>query len=733
MGARTRFAATKSGGPPRAGLLGRLGAMLAAFFLASVSMLAMAPKVVGAVTIPVSTTVDELNSDGDCSLREAIEAANTDTAVDACPPGSAGDTVTLPGGTYTLTIPGQHTGNATGDLNVLQETHLVGAGSASTIIDGGGIDRVLHFNWPAISSSISGVTITNGRIEDHGGGLFIGSDLMTINDSVITGNVASGMDHSIGCGCASSGGGVFVYSSSTPFNASTTFNNTTVSNNQSPSGGGIGIGAGSVTFNNGSLSENTSDGSGGGIFQDWRSGEPIIVTSSLVTGNVAHGGGGGLSCGNCQVTGSEVSNNTAFPVIQPWGPEFGNGGGVEGRVTVDSSYIHGNRAEFGVGGGLSCSECWISNSRITGNTAAESGGGAAGVVSIYVTDTTVSGNVAGNNGGGLAGKVTVERSSITGNNASGTSSSPFEPGPGWGGGLFAAGTITNSTISGNTALRGAGGVAGIQYIVDNNLPTEHYVPLRISNSTISFNAPDGVGNVHNGQLQLPSELSHTIVAQNATEDCFTEIPPFISGLPPTSLGDNLAGDGSCGLSGPGDLQNTDPLLGPLSGNGGPTETHALLAGSPAIDAGSAACPPPATDQRGIIRPQGGACDIGAFEASSIYQFSGFISPVDNLPFSNSMKAGRAVPVKFSLGGDQGLAIFAPGYPKSQQITCSASALVDGIEQTVTAGASGLSYDATTDQYSYVWKTEKAWAGTCRQLVLKFSDSITVRRANFEFR
>jgi hypothetical protein len=115
-----------------------------------------------------------------------------------------------------------------------------------------------------------------------------------------------------------------------------------------------------------------------------------------------------------------------------------------------------------------------------------------------------------------------------------------------------------------------------------------------------------------------------------------------------------------------------------------------------------------------------------------YTFSGFSQPVDNLPTVNSVAAGRAVPVKFSLGGDQGLDIFEAGYPKSQTISCSSSATVDGIEQTVTAGGSGLTYDASSGQYTYVWKTDKAWAGSCRQLVLKLKDGST-QRANFQFK
>ncbi|HLF74887.1 MAG TPA: PxKF domain-containing protein [Anaerolineales bacterium] len=114
-----------------------------------------------------------------------------------------------------------------------------------------------------------------------------------------------------------------------------------------------------------------------------------------------------------------------------------------------------------------------------------------------------------------------------------------------------------------------------------------------------------------------------------------------------------------------------------------------------------------------------------------FNFSGFFQPVDNLPTLNKVKAGAAVPVKFSLGGDQGLAVFAAGYPLSTRIDCDSSSSQDAIEQTVTAGGSSLSYDPTTDTYTYVWKTDKSWAGTCRQLTVKLSDG-SEHIANFRF-
>ena len=121
---------------------------------------------------------------------------------------------------------------------------------------------------------------------------------------------------------------------------------------------------------------------------------------------------------------------------------------------------------------------------------------------------------------------------------------------------------------------------------------------------------------------------------------------------------------------------------------------------------------------------------GAFTVSGLFQ------PVDNLPVLNSVKAGSAIPVKFSLGANRGLNIFANGYPRSAQTACDSSAPIDAIEQTINAGGSSLSYDAKTNQYTYVWKTDKTWSaapgGPCRQLVLAFIDG-SFLRANFKFK
>jgi hypothetical protein len=132
---------------------------------------------------------------------------------------------------------------------------------------------------------------------------------------------------------------------------------------------------------------------------------------------------------------------------------------------------------------------------------------------------------------------------------------------------------------------------------------------------------------------------------------------------------------------------------------------------------------------------------GSFKVTVNFGWTGFFQPVDNPDTLNSVKAGSAVPVKFSLSGNQGLSIFASEivgtnttptpYPRSVTIPCDQTDPVDAIEATVTAGQSSLSYDSSLDQYNYVWKTDKSWAGTCRQLVVKLKDGTTIKQANFK--
>jgi hypothetical protein len=204
---------------------------------------------------------------------------------------------------------------------------------------------------------------------------------------------------------------------------------------------------------------------------------------------------------------------------------------------------------------------------------------------------------------------------------------------------------------------------------------------------------------------------------------------------------NLVGDTSCG-SDPQHFSTADPKLGPLADNGGPTQTMALLPGSPAIDTADnaicAAAPVNNLDQRGQTRPTDGnndsvaACDIGAYELAVLLPFTGFLAPVDNPPIVNAVNAGRAVPVKFSLGGNRGLNILAAGYPQSMQVACNSASPVDTVEQTSTAGTNSLSYDSTSNTYTYLWKTDKSWSNTCRLFTMRLIDG-TDHTAVFQFK
>jgi predicted outer membrane repeat protein len=216
---------------------------------------------------------------------------------------------------------------------------------------------------------------------------------------------------------------------------------------------------------------------------------------------------------------------------------------------------------------------------------------------ITITDCTISGNSTTGNGGGILADrtlLTVANSTISGNSA-GTSGGGISVSPGTIG-VDLDSSIVNSTISGNSAGTSGGGIG------DSNT-------LRVANCTITGNsAPSGGGIYDVGSV----EVSHTILNAGASgENIFNE------GGTITSDGYNLSSDDGGGyLTGPGDQINTDPLLGPLQNNGGPTFTHGLLPGSPAIDAGDPNfSPPPFNDQRGCSfdRVFNGRIDIGSFE------------------------------------------------------------------------------------------------------------------------
>ena len=276
----------------------------------------------------------------------------------------------------------------------------------------------------------------------------------------------------------------------------------------------------------------------------------------------------------------------------------GQGGGVEnqGPLTLTDVVVSNSVARLG-GGIFNDGTLTLTRTTVSGNTDTQQGAGFyinGGTTNLV--DSTVSGNVSAGLGGGFyisSGTVNLTRSTLSGN--SGTR----------GGGMKNRGTVTltNSTVSGNSATSGDGG--GVWLSAGN---------LIITNSTITGNsATSEGGGIFDFSGADTTSLVNTIVAGNTAPtapDCFGA---------PTSLGSNLIGnDSGCSYSiASGDIVGTfsspkDPLLGSLQANGGPTFTHELLSGSEAIDNGDDGSAP-ATDQRGVSRPQDAASDIGAFE------------------------------------------------------------------------------------------------------------------------
>src|SRR6266702_4328625 len=294
------------------------------------------------------------------------------------------------------------------------------------------------------------------------------------------------------------------------------------------------------------------------------------------------------------------------------------GGGIQnaGTLTLTNSTVAVSAA--GNGGGIYNQEggtLALAGATVSQNVAGRDGGGIAnngGTVQLSLS--TVSANKASQAGGGIVsffGTVSISQTTIAGNTASGKNSE--------GGGGIANGdgtlTVDKSTISGNSTNSGTGGSA-----IFNILTTS------VSNSTISGNtSPQTSGSVLNSDTMT---LSYVTIASNsagivnsgsvtATGTIIadsTQGPNCFGNRFQEPSGFNLDSGTSCRLSQATDLTSTDPLLAPLASNGGPTQTQALEPGSPAIDHGGTSangCPP--TDQRGITRPQGPACDIGAFE------------------------------------------------------------------------------------------------------------------------
>jgi hypothetical protein len=371
---------------------------------------------------------------------------------------------------------------------------------------------------------------------------------------------------------------------------------------------------------------------------------------------------------------------------------------VHGVATLDNVTTTGNTS--GAGGGIGAfGDVTIKNSVISDNTAPQVGqflGFAAGIYTanskVTISNSKITGNQAAGQGGGLmvleqfdgAANITIDNSTIDGNSASEGGGIRMGGGASAGGGLV---TITNSTISNNTAQLSGGAVSSfgknrISHLVATNVTISGNVShgngggiasafdsayFEGQNVTIADNQAQTGGGFYtiNGSHFA---IGDSLIADNTPEDCFGHII-----LQQANLIKNVS---NCDPAGPGvgALISSDPALGPLTDNGGGTQTQALPVGSPAVDAGTT-CPPPATDQRGITRPQGAACDLGAFEL-----VLGLIWGDTNC--NDFVQANDGLPLLFSAAGLQNASV--------NSANCPASAHHSDRRSGVTQTAPGLS-------------------------------------------
>jgi predicted outer membrane repeat protein len=523
---------------------------------------------ISAATITVTNT----NASGAGSLRDAISAA------------ANGDTINF---------------NLAGCPCVITSTYSIN--NKNLIISGPGADQLtingnnagIVFNIRGSAFTLSGLTITNGLGNNGGGidfdGLEATGDSLTIINSVIASNRTSGN--------LPDGGGGGIYLTSGTLNLI----NSRISNNTANVGGGVYVNStASMTSYNSNFSDNTAF-LGSGIAAE--TGTSATIRGGTISGNntTNSDGGGVLNSGTMALINVSVLNNTTAAT--------GRGGGIvsSGDLKIVGSLVSANQAMRGGGiystGNLTINGSTISNNTATGNSSSvdsRGGGGIANLATAVISDSTVSGNTANRFGGGIENTSNL--------------------------------TLTNSTVSGNQVLgnQSAGG----------GLSTSENTRVSIIHCTIAFNSSQNTGGgvttfTDAGGNPIEVSVGNTIIAQNTSGS--NSISPDVAGIF-VSRGFNLIGNlrNNNGTGFPSATRDDlvggrtgfpaiDARLSALANNGGATQTHALLADSPAIDRGNYA-PGITTDQRGNARffdvpniptPAGyGNSDIGAFEFAS---------------------------------------------------------------------------------------------------------------------
>jgi hypothetical protein len=570
-------------------------------------------------TLLSTFTVMNTDDGGPGSLRQAILDSNAQHGADTI---TFDTTAFATPQTITLTSGQLELSDTTG------ATTITGA-AAGVTVSAGGASRVFQVDG-GVTASMSGLTITGGSA-NNGGGLANNGGNLTLTDCTVSGNAAG-----------NSGGGVYTNGGGT-----TTLTNGTVSDNSASYGGGVSSNYGrTLTLTDCTVIGNSASGgpysNGAGV--DVSRGGTATLTDCTITGNSAGSAAGMMNfystatLTNCTITGNSADGGgshwsfagnagglanyggtttlTDCTVTGNSADHFKNGGGLNnnrGTITLNDCTISGNSAFFG-GGVMNRDTMTLFDCTVNGNsTKYGGGGGVASYGTLTVSGCTVSGNSTdhSNSGGGLllGGTTTVSDCTISGNSA------------GQGGGIcvltnsqfnyYGAATLTNCTVSGNTANSGGG--------------LENFgSPLTLTNCTVSDNTISGYSGggglaysyFNNSVKDGKTTLTNTIVAGNTGATGADDISHETT----VSGNNNLIGTGgSGGLTDGQDgnivLTSLSALgLAPLGFYGGPTQTMALLTGSPALGQGTIV-KGVKTDQRGF--PLDKPVDIGAFQGEAL--------------------------------------------------------------------------------------------------------------------
>ncbi len=567
-----------------------------------------------AATITVDNGVVAVADDGQCSLPEAILNANLDsqfyTSPGECAPGSGPDTITLSGSTYTLTTVDNTAYYSDNGLPLIESDITIDGNGATIERDNAAPDFRLMAVTGSGSLKLNDTTMTYGYSQEDGGALYVangGYALITgstftynradeggaiqsegeliIDSSLIETNYASddgggvssedGGDLTIRNGtiirdnrARDSGGGVEAD------DGPLTITDSTIRVNYAEFGGGIETEYSTVTISNSTIRLNTADAVGGGIAA--YKATVTIENGSVIGGNYAYGYGGGadLYLSDVTISDSEISGNTAYY----------EGGGIHSDgsyVYISGSLIDQNIVPpdqgFTYGGGIAATYGYdddtqtdvpglmvIIDSTISGNTAAI-GGGVYNTYysSLYIVRSTISNNQAYYGGGLLnfGGRWIMVNSTVSGNRA-GSNQFP----DGGGGGIFNISSssgepdalLYNSTVTGNEANVYGGGIAHV------------YGAMLLGGNVISGNTAGEVGSeIYNDDVLLADSYNIMGHGGETNADAFEGFTPGVNDL-------NLTSDY-------GNIPLTDILETTLAANGGPTLTHALVSGSPAID------------------------------------------------------------------------------------------------------------------------------------------------------